>query len=302
MLRTPLDSRTPMELNLYSKDVNDLIGEQTVYTGDPGHQRNMTIYGTVSSINENGSVMLQSYAWGGASGSLVFDDRARIIGILKAIDVNRSGVSPYPQINENIVWLSPPSSLELRYTGQYSSTIRLGYGRGFDERCGAMIKRICQALLIVMAGTSCSPDYGIVGEIGTETVYIEVPVEVENNDKIWVDHFFQPTSANGVDILWVIDMSGSMNDNEDKLLAGIEAMMKSLPATGWRLNMISNSPNVVIQDQQFPLVPGDTFQDAKDMYDNVVQGHFEMGFDPLKNICSAIHTLQLGCAMTQRSW
>lgn len=145
-----------------------------------------------------------------------------------------------------------------------------------------MIKRICQALLIVMAGTSCSPDYGIVGEIGTETVYIEVPVEVENNDKIWVDHFFQPTSANGVDILWVIDMSGSMNDNEDKLLAGIEAMMKSLPATGWRLNMISNSPNVVTQDQQFPLVPGDTFQDAKDMYDNVVQGHFEMGFDALE--------------------
>ena len=63
----------------------------------------MTIYGTVSSINANGSVMLQSYAWGGASGSLVFDDRARIVGILKAIDVNRSGVSPYPQINENVV-------------------------------------------------------------------------------------------------------------------------------------------------------------------------------------------------------
>jgi hypothetical protein len=145
-----------------------------------------------------------------------------------------------------------------------------------------MIRRMCQALLILMASTSCSPDYGIVGEIGTEIVYIEVPVEVENNDKIWVDHFFQPTSANGVDILWVIDMSGSMQDNEEKLLAGIEAMMKSLPASGWRLNMISNSPNAVIQDQQFPLVPGDTFQDAKDMYDNVVQGTLEMGFDSLE--------------------
>lgn len=113
VLRSPLETRTPMELDLYSKDPNNLIGEQTVYTGDPGHQRNMTIYGTVSSINENGSVMLQSYAWGGASGSIVFDDRGRIIGILKAIDVNRSGVSPYPQINENVVWLSPPNSLDL---------------------------------------------------------------------------------------------------------------------------------------------------------------------------------------------
>ena len=129
VLRGPLESRTAMELKLYSKDINDLIGEQTVYTGDPGHQRNMTIYGTVSSINENGSVMLQSYAWGGASGSLVFDDRARIIGILKAIDVNRSGVSPYPQINENIVWLSPPSSLNL----DILSSILVQYGLAMEE-------------------------------------------------------------------------------------------------------------------------------------------------------------------------
>jgi len=129
VLRAPLESRTAMELSLYSKDINDLIGEQTVYTGDPGHQRNMTIYGTVSSINENGSVMLQSYAWGGASGSLVFDDRARIVGILKAIDVNRSGVSPYPQINENIVWLSPPSSLNL----DILSSILVQYDLAMEE-------------------------------------------------------------------------------------------------------------------------------------------------------------------------
>ena len=145
-----------------------------------------------------------------------------------------------------------------------------------------MIKRICQALFIMMATVSCSPDYGIVGD--GETIYIEVPVEVEvdDNDRIWVDNFYQPTTANGVDILWVIDMSGSMRDNEEKLLAGIEAMMKSLPASGWRLNMVSNSPDKVIQDQQFPLVPGDTFQDAEDMYDDIIVGHFEMGFDSLE--------------------
>ena len=129
VLRNPLESRAAMGLNLYSKDINDLIGEQTVYTGDPGHQRNMTIYGTVSSINEDGSVMLQSYAWGGASGSLVFDDRARVIGILKAIDVNRSGVSPYPQINENVVWLAPPSSLNL----DILSSILVQYGLAMEE-------------------------------------------------------------------------------------------------------------------------------------------------------------------------
>jgi len=145
-----------------------------------------------------------------------------------------------------------------------------------------MIKRICQVLFIMMAGVSCSPDYGIVGD--GETVYIEVPVEVEvdDDDKIWVDNFLQPTSVNGVDILWVIDTSGSMRDNEEKLLAGIEAMMKSLPSSGWRLNMISNDPRMVGQDQQFPLVPGDTFQDAEDMYNNVVTGYLEQGFDALE--------------------
>jgi S1-C subfamily serine protease len=134
VLRHPLESRSPMNVNLYSKDVNELIGEQTVYTGDPGHQRNMTIYGTVSSINANGSVMLQSYAWGGASGSLVFDDRARIVGILKAIDVNRSGVSPYPQINENVVWLSPPSSIDL----DILSAILIEYGIAMEQLLGGI--------------------------------------------------------------------------------------------------------------------------------------------------------------------
>ena len=148
-----------------------------------------------------------------------------------------------------------------------------------------MIGRMCQVLLVLMAGVACSPDYGVVG--GHETVYVEVPVESENDDRIWVDNFFQPSSANGVDILWIIDMSGSMRDNEDKLLAGIEAMMKSLPPTGWRLNMISNSPNAVTQDQQFPLVPGDTFQDAEDMYDDIATGTLEQGFDSLEEYMSS---------------
>jgi len=132
VLRRPLESRAAMDIDLYSKGVNELIGEQTVYTGDPGHQRNMTIYGTVSSINANGSVMLQSYAWGGASGSVVFDDKARIVGILKAIDVNRSGVSPYPQINENIVWLSPPSSIDL----DILSATLIEYGIAMEQLLG----------------------------------------------------------------------------------------------------------------------------------------------------------------------
>ena len=41
-------------------------------------------------------------------------------------------------------------------------------------------------------------------------VYIEVEVPAEHGD-IWIDSFTQPMSVDGIDILWVIDRSGSMN-------------------------------------------------------------------------------------------
>ena len=145
-----------------------------------------------------------------------------------------------------------------------------------------MIRRTCQILFILLAGAACSPDYGVVGSGGVETIYVEVPVEIDDDDVIWVDNFVQPSVANGIDILWVIDTSGSMSSHQAKLLLGIEAMMLSLPATGWRLNMISNSPDKVGQEQQFPLVPGDTLQDAQDMYDRMARGHLEMGFDAVE--------------------
>ena len=144
-----------------------------------------------------------------------------------------------------------------------------------------LIKNLLLTIFGILMMTGCQPDYGIVGEIGTEYVYIEVPKEGPDTD-IWVDSFIQPTSMEGVDILWVIDTSGSMNDDEPRLLAGIDAMMNSLPAQGWRLNMISNSPPHVQTDAQFPLVPGDTLADAQAMFYNMKGGVYEMGFDALE--------------------
>ena len=46
----------------------------------------------------------------------------------------------------------------------------------------------------------------------------EVEVLVEDTDDdaadVWVEHFNQPMSVNGVDILWVIDPSGSMANDQ----------------------------------------------------------------------------------------
>lgn len=144
-----------------------------------------------------------------------------------------------------------------------------------------MIRNTLLMIFGIFATMGCNTEYSIVGEIGKEYVFIEVPEE-GNNEDIWVDSFTQPVGTEGVDILWVIDTSCSMRDEQTLLLDGIDAMMNSLPATGWRLNMISNSPPNVSNEAQFPLVPGDTPDDAKTMFNNISSGVYEMGFDAVE--------------------
>ena len=132
--------------------------------------------------------------------------------------------------------------------------------------------------------TGCSPDYGIVY---SDIVYVEVTVYIEEEvpedpGLVWVDSFTQVASVNGTDIIWVIDRSGSMSNDTARLLAGIEAMMNSLPSSGWRLNMISADP-YGYSDQQFPLVPGDTITDAEAMYNASTKGGREAGFEALRS-------------------
>lgn len=139
---------------------------------------------------------------------------------------------------------------------------------------------------------ACLSDHMIaykVVETETETkhaqdiiIYIEgETVEDEEFDgaPIWVDSFTQTSSANGIDILWVIDPSGSMNMHQTRLLAGIDVMMQALPPMGWRLAIIPSDWRYSETEQQFPLVPGDTYQMAENMYLQSRAGAIEAGFD-----------------------
>ena len=143
------------------------------------------------------------------------------------------------------------------------------------------------AIFAVSCITSCSSENYLVHERETVVevfsevpVYIETEVPTDNEDvEIWVDHFTQPRSVDGVDILWVIDTSGSMNRYDANLLAGIEAMLNALPPSGWRLAMTSNDPTKAASEAQFPLVPGDDIADAEAMYAAMGRGGREEGFD-----------------------
>ena len=148
------------------------------------------------------------------------------------------------------------------------------------------MKRLLFILSLVAFFTvsGCEGDYTIHDQTPGEVVIIEVPVEVPvevpgEGGEVWIDSFEQPYSFSGVDILWVIDRSGSMNDNDPELLAGIEAMMNALPPSGWRLNMTSASPPQARNDAFFPLVPGDDIADALNLWNNVALGHWEQGFE-----------------------
>jgi len=156
-----------------------------------------------------------------------------------------------------------------------------------------LLKQLLVFAAAVLTGCTTNLDYHIVGtgtEVETEIIYetvyeeIEVPVYIEvevpaDPGLIWVDSFIQPMSVDGVDILWVIDTSGSMYRYDEELMAGIEAMLLALPDSGWRLAMMSNDPGAASIEAQFPLVPGDDMVDAEAMYQNMGRGHQEEGFD-----------------------
>ena len=159
------------------------------------------------------------------------------------------------------------------------------------------LKLINKLLLIAVCFVAgCQqPDYAIVtGEKGEtvfvevevpgETVYVNVPeyieieVPVEHGD-IWVDSFTQPMSVDGIDILWVIDRSGSMNSYNTELLNGIQAMLSALPTSDWRLVIISADPTDSVLSTEFPLVPGDDMVDAEQMLNTLPPGPWEEGFN-----------------------
>ena len=140
-------------------------------------------------------------------------------------------------------------------------------------------------MLVLLFIMSCMSDGMLTYEKEVE-VYVEVESEcevVEDTDfdfsDLWVDSFTQVSALDGVDIFWVIDPSGSMNDDQPAILAGIQVMMNNLPPVGWRLMIIPSDFRRVSARNYFPIVPGDTIADVEAMYNDQVAGQLEAGFD-----------------------
>lgn len=137
----------------------------------------------------------------------------------------------------------------------------------------------------------CS-DYSIISN-NKEIVYVYVEDTAEPNvlvieqdtdtstNPVWVDNFTQVSSMNGIDIVWVVDRSGSMRNNDEKLEQGMDTMLSILNqefAVSWRIGIISTDPTESSQNQTFPLVMGDDYNVAMNNLSYIGSPGREQGF------------------------
>ena len=151
-----------------------------------------------------------------------------------------------------------------------------------------MNKLLANVAILFSLLSGCVTDYAVVSpkEYIDREVIVEVTVKDTGDDgwqgEVWVDHFFQSSTMNGIDILWIIDRSGSMNTHRDRVINGIEQMIISLNSfsvdTRWRLAIISTDSSKAALENQFPLTYGSSVDDVLIMYNNI-SGTREEGFD-----------------------
>ena len=96
-----MKSRTALKYKVSNK--HDLIGENLMYAGYPNSEDLFLFFGRVAGYRAD-TIMLHSYAWMGASGSVVLDMSGRIVGVLHAIDVGYGFGGP--QLVEDMVWVA----------------------------------------------------------------------------------------------------------------------------------------------------------------------------------------------------
>tara|TARA_B100000700_G_scaffold247491_1_gene276910 strand:- start:9298 stop:10086 length:789 start_codon:yes stop_codon:yes gene_type:complete len=111
ILVEPIEGQSPMRYR--PLDISASIGTTTLYSGYPSDLNLMSIRGTVAGYEHtvpNGPVvMLHTYGWFGCSGSGVYDDRGRFVGILWGVSVERAFV---PQVIEDIIWVTPAHMID----------------------------------------------------------------------------------------------------------------------------------------------------------------------------------------------
>jgi len=108
-----MESRTPAKFN---RDPQYTVGEDVVYSGFPGANSLLTFEGQLAGDGYGTDLAMHSLAWGGSSGSGVFDSSGRFVGVVSSIMVGRGFMGP--QLVGTIVYVAPANLIDMVYLRQ----------------------------------------------------------------------------------------------------------------------------------------------------------------------------------------
>tara|TARA_R100001163_G_C5050088_1_gene186982 strand:+ start:667 stop:1437 length:771 start_codon:yes stop_codon:yes gene_type:complete len=109
----PLEGRKALSLanaiNFKMKKMPKLL-DKTYYTGYPNNIGPLTMTGTIAGFADSGHLFVNSYAWTGSSGSGMFDQNGKLVGIIMALDV---GTTQYGvDVLENLLIVIPTHNID----------------------------------------------------------------------------------------------------------------------------------------------------------------------------------------------
>jgi len=104
----------------FRRDINNQVGEKIYHCGHPARQGWHISEGLLTGTHAD-VLLMNTFAWPGSSGSVVFDEGGRVIGVLSAIRVD--GPFGIPDLVEHIVLASNIKMLD-------QSTLREILGNG----------------------------------------------------------------------------------------------------------------------------------------------------------------------------
>ena len=108
----PFKSIKPMEFRPQEKTAE--VGTEVYYSGYPSHHNLMSFRGRVAG-HEDGPgigkhIILHTYGWFGCSGSVIYDSKGNIVGVLYGVDVE---YIPHAQVQENMIWVVPINKMKI---------------------------------------------------------------------------------------------------------------------------------------------------------------------------------------------
>jgi len=83
----------------------NLLGNSVVYAGYPSNLEKSVYNGMISKCSGE-MILMQSFALPGSSGSVVFDNSGKAIGVVSAVKMSYNAYSPFPQMHPGLVYVS----------------------------------------------------------------------------------------------------------------------------------------------------------------------------------------------------